>query len=96
MTDSGFFRHNLGNICKRQTYLFISSTDLAEIGKILNKIKEGVVSIIKRMQKNDATSADDAKIKSDLVEKLRIELQKKDEELANERQEKQVHTFYDL
>jgi hypothetical protein len=49
---------------------------------------------------SDGTSADDAKVKSDLfklVEKLRIELnvkdqelQKKDEELTKERQEKQV------
>jgi ATP-dependent protease HslVU (ClpYQ) peptidase subunit len=49
-------------------------------------------------------STDDLKIKSDLfnlVEKLRIEVQKndeellkKDEELAKEKQEKQVCTFY--
>jgi hypothetical protein len=53
--------------------------------------------------KSDGTSADDAKIKSDLfnlVENLRIELQKKDQkllekddELAKEKQEKQVCTF---
>jgi ATP-dependent protease HslVU (ClpYQ) peptidase subunit len=59
------------------------------------------------MDSTSQTSADDAKIKSDLfnlVEKLRIELQKrdqelqkKDEELAKERQEKQVCTaFYCL
>jgi hypothetical protein len=38
-------------------------------------------------------SADDAKLKSDLfnlIEKLRIELQKKDKVLAKEKQEKQV------
>jgi hypothetical protein len=43
--------------------------------------------------KSNETSADDAKIKNDLfnlVEKLRIELNKKDEELAKEKQEKQV------
>jgi hypothetical protein len=43
--------------------------------------------------KADKTSADDAKIKTDLfnlVEKLRIELRVKDEELAKEKQEKQV------
>jgi hypothetical protein len=60
--------------------------------------------------KSDGTSADDAKIKSDLfnlVEKLRIELHKKDqqlqqkddelqgkdEELAKEKQKKKVCTF---
>jgi hypothetical protein len=44
----------------------------------------------------ETPSADDAKIKSDLlnlVEKLRIELQVKDEELAKEKQEKQVCNF---
>jgi hypothetical protein len=53
---------------------------------------------------SDGTLADDAKVKSDLfklVEKLRIELnvkdqelQVKDDELAKERQEKQVCTFF--
>jgi predicted RNA binding protein with dsRBD fold (UPF0201 family) len=45
------------------------------------------------LTKSDETSADDAKVKSglfNLVEKLQIELQNKDEELVKERQEKQV------
>jgi uncharacterized membrane protein len=49
------------------------------------------------LPKFDETSADDIKIKSDLfnlVEKLRIELQEKDEELAKEKQENQVCTFF--
>jgi hypothetical protein len=54
--------------------------------------------------KSSETSADDAKVKSDLfnlVEKLRIELnvkdqelQVKDDELMKERQEKKVCTFF--
>jgi hypothetical protein len=49
--------------------------------------------------KSGETSADDAKVKSELnlVEKLRVELQVKDEELAKEKQEKQVcKAFYYL
>jgi preprotein translocase subunit SecE len=56
------------------------------------------------MDSTSQTSADDAKIKNDLfnlVENLRIELHKKDqqlqvkdEELAKEKKEKQVYTFY--
>jgi hypothetical protein len=42
--------------------------------------------------KSDETSADDF----NLVEKLLIELQKKDEELAKEKQEKQVCTVFCL
>jgi uncharacterized membrane protein len=43
--------------------------------------------------KSDEKSADDIKLKNDLfnlVEKLQIELRKKDEELTKEKQEKQV------
>jgi hypothetical protein len=43
------------------------------------------------------TSADDTKVKDDLiklVEKLRIELQAKNEELTKEKEEKQVHLLF--
>jgi hypothetical protein len=46
---------------------------------------------------SDGKSADDDKVKSDLfdlVEKLHVELQKKDEDLAKEKLEKQVCTFF--
>jgi hypothetical protein len=49
--------------------------------------------------KSDGTSAEDAKIKSDLfnlVEKLQIELQQKNEELTKEKQEKQVFNIFSL
>jgi hypothetical protein len=57
-----------------------------------------------KSDKTPSSTGDDAKVKNDLfnlVEKLRIELhlkdkelQGKDEELAKERQEKQVCTFF--